>query len=122
MLKNILRANAVSCLVFGLLFVAIPAIVAAFLGSAPWLAISIIGALLIVNGLHLLWAAKRTPAKWEVIYFSVGDFLWLLATIVLIATGFWITTTKGIIVAILVALMVGLFGLMQVKAQFCRGK
>jgi len=55
-----MRANATSCLSFGILFALQPSMVASFLGSpepAPQLYILILGILLAVNGLHLLWAS-----------------------------------------------------------------
>ena len=92
-LKTILRLNASSCLGFGALFLALPQFVATFLGSPPappWL-IGVVGAALIVNGLHLLHASRRTlPPKILILYFSGGDFAWGLGTIALIASGLWI--------------------------------
>ena len=77
-LKNVMRANAISCLVFGVLFVLLPKLVAIFLGGsspAPHLYILVLGIVLIVNGFHLLWASRAPlPQKNLVIYFSTGDF------------------------------------------------
>jgi len=116
-LKTILRLNAASCIGFGVLFVAAPAGVAAFLGAppAPDMAIWVLGALLILNGIHLLHTSLRAiPPKALVFYFSAGDFLWVAGTAALVAAGVWITTPAGIAAAAAVAAAVGGMGLAQV--------
>lgn len=118
-LKTILRLNAASCIGFGALFVAVPGAVAAFLGApaAPRLGILALGALLILNGLHLLHTSLRPdPPRWLVLYFSAGDFLWVAVTAVLVATGVWITSAPGISAALAVAAMVGAMGVAQILA------
>ncbi len=115
-LKTILRLNAASCIGFGVLFVAVPGAVAAFLGvpPAPDMAIGGLGALLILNGIHLLHTSLRThPPKALVLYFSAGDFLWVAGTAILMAAGVWVTTPAGIVAAAAVAAMVGAMGLAQ---------
>lgn len=118
-LQNIMRANATSCILFGLLFSILPKQVATFLSqqqSVPQLIILIIGLGLIVNGLHLLWTAtKEKPNKYWVIYFSVGDFIWVFATISLILSDYWINTTFGITTTLVISAFVGWFGVMQLK-------
>ena len=118
-LRAILRANAASCLIFGTLFVLLPAKTAGFLSPSPappWL-MQMVGLVLIANGLHLLWAASRkTFQPWEILYFSAGDMAWVMITLALIGAGTWITTPGGITAALGVALMVGGFGLTQVSA------
>jgi hypothetical protein len=117
-LKDVLRANAVSCIGFGLLFVFIPSTVAGFLSTerlAPNTAILMLGIALIFNGLHLVWASLRPiPSEPMIIYFSVGDFLWVLATVLLIIFGVWITTPMGIIISLLISTVVGILGVLQV--------
>jgi len=118
-LKTILRMNAASCIGFGGLFVAMPGAVAAFLGSppAPETVIWGVGLLLFLNGVHLLHTSSRgRPARALVLYFSIGDLLWVLATAGFIAMGLWITTPAGIAAAIAVAAGVGAMGLAQVAA------
>ena len=56
------------------------------------------------------------PGKLLVIYFSAGDFIWVAGTILLIVLGFGITSTAGVAAALMVAAMVGSFGLLQLKA------
>jgi hypothetical protein len=115
-LKAILAANAVSCVGFGVLFLAAPGPVTAFLGQppAPILLVTILGAGLIVNGLHLIYVAtgpRRSRAA--VTYFSTGDFLWVAGTLALVLTGTWVNSPAGIAAALAVACAVGGFGLAQ---------
>jgi len=118
-IKTILRINAASCIGFGGLFVASPDAVASFLGTppAPKIVILVLGALLILNGAHLLYTSMGAHVpKALVLYFSTGDVLWVFATVALIATGTWITTTSGIVAALAVAAAVGAMGLAQLAA------
>ena len=123
-LKNIMRANAASCLGFGSLFTLLPEPVATFLGGAspaPHVFILMAGIVLIGNGLHLLWASSTpSPSKNLILYFSVGDFAWVIISIGLIFSGLWITSVEGELVTVLVAIMVGLFGVLQVMR--CKSK
>jgi len=119
-LKTILRMNAASCLGFGALFMAAPGAVAAFLGAppAPDMLILLLGAVLAVNGLHLLHTSLRSePPRLLVLYFSLGDFLWVAISVALIAAKLWITTAAGIAAAIAVALAVGGMGLAQMHTS-----
>lgn len=114
MLTTVLRLNAASCIGFGLLFLAAPGATAAFVGSAPAWLVAVLGAGLVVNGLHILWAARRgAPSRRDVLYFAVGDAAWVIATAALILGGLWITTSTGIAWAIAVALWVGACGFAQ---------
>ena len=113
MQATILRANALTCLGFGALFAVLPTSVANFIGNPPdWLIIAI-GTALIFNGLHLAWASSRQPFRLELRYFAGGDFLWALATALLIVNRVWIITTSGIAAAVAVGLLVGTFGILQ---------
>lgn len=116
-LKTILRSNAASCVGFGLLFLSTPASVAGFLsetGPAPSWVIVALGLGLIANGGHLLWAAQQPcPSKALIDHFSLGDFIWVLATALLIIFGLWITSIQGIIAALIVAAVVGTLGVLQ---------
>ena len=119
-LKTILRMNAASCLGFGALFVIFPSAVAAFLSASPapsWLILGI-GAMLIMNGAHLIWtSAKALPAKAEILYFSSGDFAWVIGTLALVLNGTWVTSTPGVAVALAIATMVAFFGVSQMFAR-----
>lgn len=119
-LKTILRTNAASCLLFGLLFVAIPKEIAGFLGTppAPGGFILVIGILLILNGVHLLHVSRaRQPPRGWVMYFSAGDFAWVLGTLWLAGTGLWISEPAGVAAALAVAAAVGTMGMLQLTAD-----
>lgn len=121
-LRTILRANAASCLVFGVTFLSLTSPVALFLSArapAPAIVLQLLGAVLLFNGLHLAWASFRpAPARALILYFSAGDLLWVLATALLLIMDVWVTSVAGIIVSLGVALMVGYFGVMQIRV--CR--
>ena len=114
-----MRINAASCLIFGALFVLAPATVGSFLAEktpAPELYILILGVVLLINGLHLLWASIRTQiGKYLVWYFSSGDMLWVIASLALLLAKLWVTSPAGILTTILVALLVGFLGVMQLR-------
>jgi len=116
-LHNVMKLNALSCITFGIIFLAMPSTVTEFLSQnnqAPANVLMILGAGLILNGVHILWAARQaTPQPLLVRYFSSGDFLWVVGSIGLLLSGTWITNTAGIISTVVVALMVGLFGALQ---------
>ncbi|MBJ7539125.1 hypothetical protein [Marinomonas transparens] len=124
-LKNIMRANAVSCLVFGVLFTLQANLVATFLGgelAAPPLYLLILGILLVVNGLHLVWASRiPLPKKHLILYFSVGDCLWVIASVALMLAEVWITTIGGILTTSAVAILVGVFGVLQMTSRKAMG-
>jgi hypothetical protein len=118
-LASILALNAASCVVFGLLFLALPGGVAAFLGTPPapaWV-VAGLGVVLLVNGAHLAWAARQQrPRRALVLYFSGGDIGWVIATVALIAGGLWINAPGGIAAALIVAAGVGAMGVLQLRA------
>jgi len=120
MLKNVLRLNATSCFVFGVLFLCLPGSVAAFLSPdhpAPVVIISILGAGLILNGGHLLWASlKPAPSRLLITYFAMGDFLWVAGTAFLMITSIWINSFQGTVTALVVAVMVAIFGYLQIRS------
>lgn len=113
-LKFVMRLNAASCLTFGLLFALASQTVAAFLCDIPSTVIFALGIVLLGNGAHLIVASRRTKIwEIEVIWFSLGDFSWWLATLALIVANFWITAPLGILVAFIVALVVAGLGVAQ---------
>ena len=118
LLRTTLRLNAASCLIFGALFALAPQVVADFLGApiaTRWL--PALGAALIVNGLHLLWVARAAaPHRLAVFYFTLGDLLWWLGTMALLASDTLITRPQGQAAALLVALMVAGFAVLQMWA------
>lgn len=113
-LSFVLRLNAASCLGFGILFVILPGNVSMMLGSAPPNILSGLGVILVVNGVHLVVASMRArPIPLEILWFSLGDMAWWLATLTLVAAGAWITNPTGTAVALVVALFVAGLGLSQ---------
>jgi len=124
-LKNVMRANAASCIIFALIFLFMPEAVASFLGGetpAPGWVFSLLGAILLFNGLHLIWVSTNPmPHKLWVLYFSFGDFLWVIATLILLVLGLWITTGVGIAASIVVAAVVGVFGVLQMVKRKAMG-
>jgi len=116
-LRNVLRANATSCLAFGGLFLLMPAPAAGFLGTenlAPNIVFQLLGVVLVFNGFHLVWASlQASPPKLLVLYFSAGDFLWVAGTALLLVMGLWITSPVGIISSLLIAAWVGTLGVLQ---------
>ncbi|MBX2870161.1 MAG: hypothetical protein KTR18_15880 [Acidiferrobacterales bacterium] len=116
-LANVMRLNAASCLLFGLIFVVFSSEVAIFLDpekSVPYLALIVIGIGLIINGADLIRVSLQpSPSKFQVRYFAVGDFIWVLVSIGLIVLDIWIVTKEGVITTIVIAIMVGIFGVLQ---------
>lgn len=112
-----MRMNATSCLSFGLLFTIIPQVIATFLGGVPKTVIVVLGIGVLANGAHLIIASRRRRVReLEVIWFSLGDFGWWLATLAFIVANLWITTTLGIAVAVIVATFVAGLGVAQLWA------
>jgi hypothetical protein len=67
-----------------------------------------------LNGFHLLWAALQSmPNKLLILYFSIGDFIWVIASMTLLVLEVWITTESGATASILVAIMIAVFGALQ---------
>lgn len=116
MLINVLRLNAASCALFGVLFFLAAPVVAMTIGDPPDLLLQILGVGLVVNATFLLWtSAKIPPDRKSVLFFAFGDAIWVVATLALIATGLWITTPVGIVLSAGVAMFVGGCGYFQWK-------
>ena len=117
-LNNVMKANAASCIVFGLIFLLAPTTVSTFLSDeapAPAIVLLVLGGALSINGLHLFWASlKSEPSTPLVLYFSIGDFIWVFASISLWLLGTWITSIQGVTASLLVAAMVAAFGILQI--------
>ena len=116
-LKSVMGANGLSCIGFGSLFMLKASAVTTFLAvdnPAPPITVVIVGVILVFNGFHLLWSSIQPNInKCLVAYFSLGDALWVAISLSLVIFSLWITTTQGIIATILIALMVGAFGVAQ---------
>lgn len=114
-LKTALLLNASSCIIFGAIFVAFGGSVSQFIGNPFGWVVPVLGAILLFNGLHLVFASRRAkPICPEILYFVAGDFLWVVGTLVLVGLGLVITSPQGTLVSLLIAVMVGAFGVMQV--------
>lgn len=124
-LKLIMTLNAISCLVFGSVFYFYPSEISSLLGHVPHLILKLLGIVLLVNAAHLFWATLRKPHKVELLYFILGDFLWVLMTVIILIFQAWITTFYGVIASSITATMVGIFGYIQLnhyKKMFVRKK
>lgn len=116
MLKTVLLLNALSCALFGIIFVAMPIAASNFIGNPPILLLQILGAGLVVNAVLLVVTAlKKDPSRIKIITFAIGDGIWVLTTAILLLAGLWITTPQGILWSIGVAIFVGLCGLAQFR-------
>lgn len=116
MLNRVLRANSLSCAIFGVIFFAFTGSVAKILGNPPTLLLYIIAIVLLGNAALLFWATKSSvPNKLLILFFIVGDALWVFTSLALILAGLWITTAIGIALTIAVALFVGACGALQWK-------
>lgn len=113
----ILKLNALSCLLFGALFVFIPETIIAFLADThfmPKLVLVALGVVLNLWGMLLIWLSNRDPLPNVLLLIvALGDFLWVVATVVLLLMQVWINSSNGIAAAGLVAMLVGWFGLQQ---------
>lgn len=116
MLKYVLMANAMSCALFGALFVFAAPTTASWVGSPPVLVLQLLGAALLINAALLIWVSlQQQPNHLAVLFFSLGDAVWVVSTLVLLVTGVWITTTWGVVWSLAVAAFVGTCGLLQWK-------
>lgn len=114
MLKPVLLANAASCAVFGLIFMLFAIETSQLVGSPDVLTLQIVGAGLVANAGFLVAASlQRQPSRTSIMIFVSGDAAWVVATVFLILSGLWITTTVGIVLSLCVAAFVGLFGWLQ---------
>lgn len=116
-LSYILRLNAASCLGFGIVFMIAPGATATLLGTAPPGVVFWLGVLLQGNGAHLALASLRSQAvDLEILWFTLGDMAWWLASLLLIVAGVWITTPLGMVLTVSVATFVAALGVAQLFA------
>ncbi len=112
-LRLLLNANAVFSLTGGMSAVA----------AAPWISeefgiddVAItraIGAGLVLFAAFVAWVARQPElvVRRNTLAISAGDAVWVIASVVAVATG--ILTTLGVVVTLLIAAAVGDFGTMQ---------
>ena len=116
MLNHVLRVNAASCTLFGSLFAFAAPAVAYIVGDPPILLLQVLGGGLLLNAALLFWTSRKPhPDRVSVLFFALGDALWVAATLVLIGTGWWITTLIGITLSLGIAALVGICGVLQWK-------
>lgn len=112
--RRALASNAVFSAVSGAIAVAAPTAVAALLGDVPPVAVTIVGvSLLGFAGLVGYVAASRWRQPRVVSLISAADFSWVVTTVVLLAGWSGLFTTGGIILLLAIALIVGVFGSLQ---------
>ena len=113
-LRLALQLNAFTCAAFGALFLFFAPIVSGYLGAFPESPLRVIGGLLLFHGAHLLGGSLRArPLPLEVAYFSMGDLLWFLGSLLLLVGTDFITRSHGVIATIAVATLVAGIGLAQ---------
>lgn len=116
MLRTVLYANALSCFVFGVLFLVKGPAVADFLGNPPVVLLQLLGVGLLANTVLLVVVARQKfPKRNAVMTFAIGDAIWLIATIVMLVFGLFLTTAAGIWAAVAVAAFVGGCGALQYR-------
>lgn len=112
-LRLVLRLNAATSLLGGLVALAAGPWVSTTLGIDHVAITRLLGAGLIAFALHVLWTSTRREHRLlaETPMISAGDAAWVVATAVVIALG--LLTAWGVAVAALVGLIVADFGLAQ---------
>jgi hypothetical protein len=56
---------------------------------------------------------QASPRRDRVLFFAIGDGIWVMASVGLMAAGLWITTPAGMIWTLCVAVFVGGSGILQ---------
>lgn len=115
--RTMLRLNMLTCVGFGLAFLMLAPAIGRFLGEMPPLFLRILGAGLVLHGMHLFIISVQTSVtRLYIYYFSAGDLLWFLASTYILIAMDLITTRPGVIATFAVGLMVASIGLAQVWA------
>ena len=116
LLRLALVGNALFSAVSGGILMFAPGLVTEALGWTGPELWPLIGAGLWVFAADLLWQACRPqPVPWRALASSIGDGSWALATIVLGLTYPALMNTSGWVLATTVAVVVALFGFLQLK-------
>ena len=117
MLNAALLANALSCVIFGMIFVFTGPATAMFLGDPPVWLVRVLGMGLFLNSVHLVFIARQAvPKKAVVMYFVMGDALWVIATVTLSLCGIFVTSTAGSWATMAVAISVAACGIIQLRS------
>ena len=113
-LKTALLSNAIFSTVSGLIFIIFGQFVANLIGISAPIVYQIIGMGLVLFGGFVAWTATRKPINTFIAsLISVADFLWVIGTILLIASAFRLLNPGGIAVLLAIAAIVLFFGLRQ---------
>ena len=113
--RIMLSLNTLTCVGFGVAFLILAPTIGRFLGEVPPLWLRVIGAGLVLHGVHLLIVSLgKTVSRMHIYYFSAGDLLWFLASLLVIVATELITTTGGVMTTLAVGLMVASIGLTQI--------
>ncbi|MEM7735300.1 MAG: SRPBCC family protein [Deinococcota bacterium] len=113
-LRAALSANAIFSFMCGITLVIAPARVATWLGGAPSIVLRVIGIGLVVFAFDLIHQASRKRlATWRALYASAADYLWVLATLILLAFFPNALSAQGQDLVLFIALCVFVFGSWQ---------
>lgn len=116
-LRMALAANAVFSLTCASMLITFPSSVGDWLGVQAPMTLRAIGIGLIGFAADLLHQTTRPRvATWRALYASAADFLWVIGTLVLLALFPGALAPSGILLVLLVALAVLLFGTWQLWA------
>ena len=114
MLKFVVLLNAISCIVFGSIFVLWSEATSQLLGDPPRVLLQVLGWGLLANaGLLVATAVQSQPSRGSIKIFVAGDAAWIVGTVALLVLGIWITTYAGVAWSVCVAAFVGLCGWLQ---------
>ena len=108
-LRNVLRVDALTCLITGVLSVAASSLLGSSLGLSGGL-LQGSGIALLAVGAFILFAAKNVPAlRWPVWIVVLGNAVWVLASVLLLISGLEQPTGLGtayvIVQAVIVAVL-----------------
>ena len=116
-LRTLLRVDAALCAVTGAVAAAAPAAVADLLGpDVSSTVVRVVGVALVLYALDLA-LTSRAAERWQrpaALAAGVGNVVWEVATVVLVALGAF--SVLGAVVALAVAAVVGGLGLLQLRA------
>lgn len=115
-LKRTLLGNAVFSFLSSLILIIANEYITHLFGLTNGLAFYIIGGVLIAfSGFILYTMKKKIENKMQVLSISVADFAWVAGSLVIIATSAFQITQIGYEIIGLVAFIVLLFGILQLK-------
>lgn len=115
-LSRALLANAVFSTLSGATLLGAPGFVASFLGAVPEWSLRVLGGGLVAFGLAVAVAASRRPVHPPTaLAVTVADALWVAGSLAVTVLGAELLSGPGPATVLLVAAVVGLFGLLQLR-------